>query len=308
MLAFLREITVTCFFCSYIVVLLIELSRLWRRVPGRGLLVILSTCLGLFAHSSYLVMRASQSHAEDLGILASWLDWSLILSFILGVTFLIFFIRRPDTIVGFFFLPAILILITVAIFSRDIPPFSRTEATQLWTQLHAIPMMLGSLGVLLGFLTGCMYLMQSKRLKKKRAGSGLRLPNLESLNRVNRRCLILSTISVAGGLTAGIAMNLNRTGQIGLMDRTVSLSFLLLIWLVMTTFFEFYYSPSSHSRKAIYMTFASLGFLILALVGALSTSHGGVNRETSRKVVPSDKQLIFLYEEADRGHSHGGMQ
>ena len=73
-------------------------------------------------------------------------------------------------------------------------------------------------------------------------------------------------------------------------------------------FFEFYYSPSSHSRKAIYMTFASLGFLILALVGALSTSHGGVNRETSRKVVPSDKQLIFLYEEADRGHSHGGMQ
>ena len=67
-----------------------------------------------------------------------------------------------------------------------------------------------------------------------------------------------------GGLTAGIAMNLNRTGQIGLMDRTVSLSFLLLIWLVMTTFFEFYYSPSSHSRKAIYMTFASLGFLILA--------------------------------------------
>ena len=113
MLAFLREITVTCFFCSYIVVLLIELSRLWRRVPGRGLLVILSTCLGLFAHFSYLVMRASQSHAEDLGILASWLDWSLILSFILGVTFLIFFIRRPDTIVGFFFLPAILILITV---------------------------------------------------------------------------------------------------------------------------------------------------------------------------------------------------
>ena len=100
MLAFLREITVTCFFCSYLLVLLLEVSRLWRRLPGRGLLVILTSSLGLFAHFSFLFIRAYQSLLSDTGILASWLDWSLLLSFVLSTTFLVFFIRRPDTMVG----------------------------------------------------------------------------------------------------------------------------------------------------------------------------------------------------------------
>ena len=79
-------------------------------------------------------------------------------------------------------------------------------------------------------------------------------PTLESLNRLSRRCLIISTIAVAGGLTAGIAMNLNRIGQIGFTDRTVAFSFLLLLWLIISTYVEFYYSSISHSRKGIFMT------------------------------------------------------
>ena len=34
--------------------------------------------------------------------------------------------------------------------------------------------------------------------------------------------------------------------------------------------------PASHGRKAVYLTLASLGFLILAMIGVLSTSHGQV--------------------------------
>jgi len=308
MLAFLREITVTCFFCSYLVVLLLEMTRLWRRVPGRGLLVILMSALGLFAHFSYLFMRANQSRLSDAGILASWLDWSLLLSFILGVTFLVFHIRRPDTMVGFFFLPSIMILIAIAMFSRDIAPFSRTEATQLWTTVHALAMMIGSLSVLLGFLSGCMYLVQSWRLKSKRAGSGFRLPTLESLNRLSRRCLIISTIAVAGGLTAGIAMNLNRIGQIGFTDRTVAFSFLLLLWLIISTYVEFYYSSISHSRKGIFMTFASLGFLILALFGALTTSHGGSNNKTSVIQKNCDAHLSVAEQSLESLQTFGSIQ
>ena len=311
MLAFLREITITCFFCSYLVVLLLEFTRLWRRVPGRGLLAVVMVTLGLFAHFSYLFMRANQGDLSggEAGILASWLDWSLLLSFVLGVTYLIFFIRRPDTMVGFFFLPAIMALIATAIIFRDMPPFSRTEATQLWTRLHAMAMMVGSLGVLLGFISGCMYLVQSWRLKNKRAGSGFRLPTLESLARTNRRCLITSTVAMAGGLTAGIAMNLNRMGQIGVMDRTVSLSLLLLIWLIATTVFEFYYAPSSHSGKGIYMTFASLGFLILAMFGALTSSHGGSKAEQLNGTTkPVELQLTSREQNSASSFDEGRFQ
>ena len=40
MLAILREISIACFFTSYLVVLVLELLRLWGRIPGRGLLLV----------------------------------------------------------------------------------------------------------------------------------------------------------------------------------------------------------------------------------------------------------------------------
>ncbi|EMI19266.1 hypothetical protein RMSM_03802 [Rhodopirellula maiorica SM1] len=47
----------------------------------------------------------------------------------------------------------------------------------------------------------------------------------------------------------------------------------------MATCVEFFYAPASQGRKAIYLTLASLGFLVLAFFGVLTSSHGSV--ETS---------------------------
>ena len=58
MLAILREISVTCFFTSYLVVLVLELLRLLGRIPGRGLAVIVMMVIGLFTHVCYLTLRA----------------------------------------------------------------------------------------------------------------------------------------------------------------------------------------------------------------------------------------------------------
>ncbi len=274
MLAILREISITCFFLSYFVVLVLELLRLWGRIPGRALLVVGMMGIGLFTHVCYLVFRASEGVGGEAGRLATWYDWSLLLALGLAICFLVFYLRRPDTIVSFFFLPAVLATIGLAIATKDLAPFSRSEATQVWRTMHALAMMAGSIAVLIGFLAGSMYLVQSWRLKHKRAGSALRLPTLESLSRLNRQCLVISTTAVAVGLIAGIVMNLNRWGHVGWSDRGVLLSFLLLVWLIAATSLEFFYAPASHGRKAVYLTLASLGFLILAMVGVLTTPHG----------------------------------
>jgi len=274
MLAILREISITCFFTSYFVVLVLELLRLLGRIPGRGLLVIVMTGLGLFTHVCYLVFRAADGADGEVGRLATWFDWSLLLALGLAICFFVFYLRRPDTIVSFFFLPAVMVTIGLAVAAKDLAPFSRTEATQVWRTMHALAMMVGSIAVLIGFLAGSMYLVQSWRLKHKRAGSSLRLPTLESLSRLNRQCLVISTTAVMVGLIAGIVMNLNRWGHVGWTDRGVLLSMLLLLWLVAATSLEFFYAPASHGRKAVYLTLASLGFLILAMVGVLTTPHG----------------------------------
>ncbi len=293
MLALLREISVPCFFTSYLVVLVLELLRMIGRIPGRGLLVVVMTSIGLFTHVTFLLLRASEGPGVDAGLLATWSDWSSLLALGLAICFLVFYLRRPDTIIGFFFLPAILGLIGLSIALRDLAPFTRTEAVEVWRSVHGLAMMVGSGAVLIGFLAGVMYLVQSWRLKHKRAGSSFRLPTLESLGRLNRRCLIVSTTAVAIGLLAGVVMNLNRWGHVGWTDGGVLFSVLLLVWLVGATLIEFFYAPSSHGRKAIYLTLASLGFLILAMVGVLMGSHGQspdqVSRATSTPIHSSDR-------------------
>lgn len=306
MLATIREITITCFFTSYLVVLVLELLRFFGKIPGRGLSVIVMTTIGLFTHVSYLFLRVAPEAAggSDAGLLASWSDWSLLLALVLAVAFLILYLRRPDTIVGFFFLPAVMGLIGLALALRGMPPFTRTEAVELWRSVHALAMMVGSGAVLIGFLAGIMYLVQSWRLKHKRAGSSFRLPTLESLARLNRQCLIVSTSAVAGGLVAGVVMNLNRWGSVNWTDRGVLLSLLLFLWLAAATAMEFFYAPTSHGRKAIYLTLASLGFLILAMFGILTTSHGQASPESSSQSQLPSVLVAFDLDSSVRSGCH----
>lgn len=291
MLAILREISVTCFLTSYIIVLVLELLRLWGRVPGRGLAVILMTGLGLFTHVSYLTIRgAAIQSGSDIGRLATWTDWALMVALGLAICFLIFYLRRPDTIIGLFFLPAIIALIALALAMRDRAPFSRTEAVEVWRNIHGLALVVGVGAVLVGFLAGVMYLVQSWRLKHKRAGSALRLPTLETLQRLNRHCLTASTTAVGIGLIAGVVMNLNRWGHVRWTDHGVLFSGLLFVWLAAATAVEFFYAPARRGRKVVYLTLASFGFLVLAMLGVLGSSHGQ-SQETTGLVKPQPTAL-----------------
>ncbi|TWU45201.1 Cytochrome C assembly protein [Novipirellula aureliae] len=275
MLPILSKISVTCFLTSYLVVLLLELLRFLGKVPGRGLLVIVMMSLGLFTHISYFVLRiTARSGTGDVGLLASWYDWSLLLAFGLAFSFLILYLQRPDTIIGLFFLPLVLATIGLSMAVRPLTPFTRSEAAEVWRSIHGLAMAIGAGGVLIGFLTGVMYLAQSSRLKKKRAGSSLRLPTLETLTRLNRQCLLVSTTAVAVGVVAGAVMNLNRWGNVGWTSGGVLFGLMLLVWLIIATSVEHFYRPANHGRKAFYLTLASLGFLILAFFGVLASSHG----------------------------------
>lgn len=276
MLDVLQKISVTCFFASYSVALLLELTRFVGQFRFRTPAVLTMMSLGLFTHVSYLFLRALYAPAEaDRGLLSSWAEWSLLLALGLAVCFLIAYIRRSDTIISFFFLPLILLTIVLGISVGGWEPFSRSDAANAWRSIHGFAMMIGTGAVLVGFLAGVMYLVQSWRLKQKRAGSkSFRLPTLETLDRANRRSLITSTTAVGIGVIAGVIMNLNQNERFNGFDSGIVLSLVLFLWLVAATATEFFYTPASRGRKAFYMTLASLGFLVLALIGVIISSHG----------------------------------
>lgn len=278
----LREISVTCFSTSYLVVLLLELLRLLGRVPGRGLAVMVMMVVGLFTHIVYLGLRATANMPDaDAGRLATWTDWALMVALGLAIAFFVMYLRRPDTIVGFFFLPTTLAMIALALAVRDRAAFDRSEAVVVWRNVHGLSMMAGTAAVLVGFLAGVMYLIQSRRLKLKRAGSTLRLPTLESLQSLNRRCLVTSTIAVGVGLLSGVVMNWNRLGRIPWTDDGIIFSGFLFAWLLSAALVEFVYAPASRGRKIAYLTLASFGFLLLAMFGVLSGTHSGDSQPDS---------------------------
>lgn len=274
---FLSGISVTCFVGSYVVALLLELTRPLFRIPARGAITIGFTVAGLLAHLVYLVMLADPTVGRaDAGLLAGWYSWSLLLAWAVAACYLVLYLRRPDTTIGYFLLPPVLGLILLAILVQDWEPFTRQRAAGFWRTIHGMSMLVGAAAVLLGFVAGVMFLVQSVRLKHKRGGSsGLRLPTLEWLQKLNRGCLVFSTIAVALGTLAGVVMNLNETGYVPWTSRGVILPFVLLIWLLAATGMEFFYKPARQGRKVAYLTLASFGFLVLAMVGVLGSGHGG---------------------------------
>jgi hypothetical protein len=273
---FLHGITVTCFVGSYLVAMLLDLTRSVVTIPGRAVMTIGFTVAGLFAQAVYLIVRAAgQNAVAETGLLAGWYDWSLLVAWGLAACFLTLYLRRPDTSVGLFLLPPVLLLVGLASLTRTWAPFSRVEAVGLWRSIHGLAMMVGTAAVLMGFIAGLMYLTQAYRLKTKQAGGRrLRLPTLERLQTMNRHCLVVSTVAVGIGLLAGVIMNLNRWGNVAWTEGGVILSLVLLIWLMAATAVEFFYPPARQGRKIVYLTLASFGFLVLAMYGILSSEHG----------------------------------
>lgn len=302
---FLSGISVTCFVGSYLVAMGLELTRPVFKIPARHVFIAGFTIAGLIAQAVYLVMLANpqpieggSAVANQVGLLADWYSWSLLLAWAVAFAYLVLFLRRPETTIGYFLLPPVLGLVLLALAVDDWEPFNRQRAAGFWRTIHGMSMLVGAAIVLIGFLAGIMYLVQSARLKRKRRGSsGLKLPTLEWLQGLNRVALVASTVAVAVGTLAGVIMNLNAVGSVPWTSRGIVLPLVLFLWLVAATTIEFVYRPARQGRKIAYLTLASFGFLVLAMLGVLGSGHGAVsNRDlnTTTITIPTNTKSNSL--------------
>ena len=272
----LSHVSETCFTACYILVLVLEISRLFFRVAVRHALILLVTSAGLFAQIIWFCLSARTPETTPL---ASWYGWCMLIALAIAFVYLLVRIRYPDKSVGLFLLPLVLAFIAAALlFLRNQEPFVTEAILSFWSILHLSALLLGSIAATLGFSAGIMYLVQAFRLKRKLPPrQGLQLPNLERLQRYNYVLLTTSTGLLAIGLLAGI---IRKASLLAISESDVSWdpmvvisSGILLIWLVITGLFEYFYKPARQGRKVAYLTVAS--FLILGAVMALvfTTTH-----------------------------------
>jgi ABC-type uncharacterized transport system permease subunit len=278
----LEGVQIFCFAASYAVALGLEVARLVFRVPVRAVFAIGASAVGLFAHTIYLVNEARHaSPAAGELPLSSWRYWCLMAAWVLVAAYLAMSLKRTARTLGVFVLPLVFLMIGVAWWFPELAqPFPRDQAYRYWSIVHGVALLLGTVVVMLGFVAGLMYLVQSYRLKQKMPPRrGLQLPSLEWLQRMNEDSFILSTCLLAAGLISGVVLNLIRQTSadpsLPWTDPVVWTSGLLFAWLAASSIFNFVYKPARQGQKVAYLTVASFVFLGLALGVVLfsPTSH-----------------------------------
>ena len=275
-MTWLSHVSETCFTACYALVMVLEISRLFFRVAVRHALVLAITAAGLFAHVVWFCLSARTTTTTPL---VSWYGWCMLIALALVFVYLWLRIQYPEKSVGLFLLPMVIGVIgTALVFLSDQEPIVTKASLSFWSILHGMALLLGSIAATLGFIAGIMYLVQSFRLKRKLPPrQGLRLPSLEQLQRYNYWLLTLSTGLLATGLLAGII----RKACLSFVAETsapwnpivVISSVLLLLWLIVTGLFEYFYKPARQGKKVAYLTVTSFILLGAVMVLVFSAEH-----------------------------------
>lgn len=280
------DTTTLCFVASYAVALSMELVGLVRRVGWRRLVMLGFAFAGVFAHAVFLLNQTRESATP----LASPAEWSSVAALTLACIYLFSSITSPRQSIGLFLLPLVLLLLGVSALASD-EPFATQRASIFWGRIHGWLLMLATVTVIVGFLAGVMYLIQSWRLKHKLPpDSRFRLPSLEALETTNARSLGISAALVAGGFASGLVLaglrQSHGEGQLWRDPLVISLT-VMLVWLVAAEFFRLLYPSARRGRKVAYLTVASFGFLMIVLASMLvgGAGHGaGASRDEGQPV------------------------
>jgi len=273
-------INMLCFSASYAIALALELSGLWVQFRLRRLALLLAAAAGLVAHTWYLGRRVAEMPAAPL---ANQQDWYILAAWALAVVYLTLKFYYPRSSIGLFVLPVVLGLIGGSLLATT-EPLATFQAPRIWGQVHGIFLMLGTVVVLLGFVAGLMYLIQSYRLKRKLpADSRFQLPSLEWLERVNSWSLGAATLLVGGGFLTGVLSRLAQEGDQNFVpwtDPVVMSLAAMLLWLIVAEVFRLVYPAARQGRKVAYLTVAAFVFLLLVL--AAVTLRDSLHQKTER--------------------------
>ncbi|WP_010584230.1 cytochrome c biogenesis protein CcsA [Schlesneria paludicola] len=286
--------SVICFLASYSCAFACELLQLRRRHILLRIGSWLLAAAGLLAQTFYLVN--SSRHLGLPPLLSSPHDWLLVLALIVVAVHLFVSLADSDLATGLVVWPIVLALVTAAQFVPLLPG-QESNSYRNWKMLHASMLVLGTAGVLQGFVLSLLYLWQYRRLKHRQAaGSGVKLPSLELIERLNRWSILISVPLLTIGIVTGFGLTIAHVGHdfsFTLLDPLVIGGALTWTLLVVLFFWLLTQKKRSPGKQVALLTLWSCGFLIVALVGlemiVAAMGKRGFHVPTTERVVVPEK-------------------
>jgi HemX protein len=165
-------------------------------------------------HAVYLVMAGIEY--EHLPLASTWESLTFT-AFAVALVYLVLEWQTRDRSTGSFLLTIVLLLqiLSTAFIShtREVPAILRSPMYGI----HVSTALLGYVALAVSAVYGIMYLIQYRQLKQRHVGLLFqRLPNLETLSRLNVRALAIGWLGLTVAIVAGTiwAFTLSRAGQL----------------------------------------------------------------------------------------------
>jgi len=276
---FLEKVHIYCFLLSYLGSLGFEFLLLLRK-PASFLrsLAIAFAAAGFLAHTSFLLTR---SRVEDLPpLLTSQQDWLLVLAWLGALLYLILVVSHRQLAHGLFLLPAMLLLVTAALFaSPQAAGTLREVSLRRWGMFHAASLVLGIAAVAGAALSGLMYVLHHQRLRNRsRFLMRLTLPSLENLAAWNRWMVLFSVPCLTVGLLTGfLLISMSRDArQAGIPWEDPTIVTTIVVWLAMVAvLIRTMKAAQQPGRSVAMLSFLSGGFLLLTVLGPMLLAGAG---------------------------------
>lgn len=199
---------------AYLVALLGYLAVFVKQGDRLGSWVTGYTWAVVGVHLIYLVLSGIEY--EHVPLASTWESLTFI-AFAVALVYLVLEWQMRDRSTGVFLLGGVLLLqmLSTAFIThtREVPEILRAPMFGI----HVTTALLGYVGLAIAAVYGVMYLLQYRQLKHRHVGLLFqRLPNLETLSRLNIRALAIGWIGLTVAIVAGTvwAFDLNRVGDL----------------------------------------------------------------------------------------------
>lgn len=271
----------TCFLIAYVLAFAMEAARFassgdaTRRWTSWSVFVMMG--LAIITHSLYLIDRVWNAWSgSQFTAFRNWQDWGLLVAWLIALACFWMSLRRSDKQIGLFVLPIILAIVGLSVvFPSQSPIATSTSSASFWRLTHSAAMLLGTMLVALGFAFAMMYFVQEWRLKHLgSSGNTLRLPSLEYLQTIGRKCILGSALAVGFGVISGAIMNFTQDGQVAWTDRGIIFSGGLFVWLSIAALLQWVSSNRGRGEWTAILSVLSFVIVVAALAVIISAPHG----------------------------------
>ncbi len=256
---FLFQIAVLIYFVSTIG-FLVQVITLRKDVERIATIFL---CVGFGLHTAALLTRwLAGEHPPFVNLYdsLSFLAWAMV-----GL-FLLFQWQHKLKSFGAFVVPlAMLVMTASSLQSKAIVPLP-PSLKSIWLPIHAIICLSADAIFALASCIAIMFLIQERQIKNKRLGAVFqRLPSLETLDIMNRRCLTLGFPLLTLGIITGSIWAEEAWGSYWSWDPKETWS--LITWFIYAALLHQRLTVGWRGRKAAIMTLVGFAVLVFTFLG-----------------------------------------